>query len=104
VAKNDVDSLARMFRALGNPNRLRLFLNLLEESKLDLAKGRIHDCFLVKLLGGLGDIGAPTVSHHVKELSDAGLIQTQREGKQLICSVDPEGLEQLRQALETVPV
>lgn len=103
MSKNDVDSLARMFRALGNPNRLRLFLNLLEESKLDLAKGRIHDCFLVKLLGGLGDIGAPTVSHHVKELSDAGLIQTQREGKQLICSVDPEGLEQLRQALETVP-
>ena len=100
MSKNDVDSLARMFRALGNPNRLRLFLNLLEESKLDLAKGRIHDCFLVKLLGGLGDIGAPTVSHHVKELSDAGLIQTQREGKQLICSVDPEGLEQLRQALE----
>jgi ArsR family transcriptional regulator, arsenate/arsenite/antimonite-responsive transcriptional repressor len=99
VPKNDVDNLARMFKALGNPNRLRLFLNLLEESKLDLAKGRIHDCFLVKLLGGLGDIGAPTVSHHVKELSDAGLIQTQREGKQLICSVDPDGLEQLRQAL-----
>lgn len=94
-----VDNLARMFRALGNPNRLRLFMNLLEESKLDLAKGRVHDCFLVKLLGGLGDIGAPTVSHHVKELSDAGLIQTQREGKQLICSVDPKGLEQLREAL-----
>ena len=35
-----VDDLARMFRALGNPNRLRLFMNLLEESKLDLAKGR----------------------------------------------------------------
>ena len=94
-----VDHLARMFRALGNPNRLRLFMNLLEESKLDLAKGRIHDCFLAKLLGGLGDIGAPTVSHHVKELADAGLIQTQREGKQLICSVDPRGLEQLREAL-----
>jgi ArsR family transcriptional regulator, arsenate/arsenite/antimonite-responsive transcriptional repressor len=104
VSKNDVDSLARMFKALGNPNRLRLFMNLLEESKLDLAKGRIHDCFLVKLLGGLGDIGAPTVSHHVKELSDAGLIQTQREGKQLICSVDPDGLEQLRQALTTATV
>jgi DNA-binding transcriptional ArsR family regulator len=88
-----------MFRALSNPNRLRLFLNLLDESKLDLAKGRIHDCFLVKLLGGLGDIGAPTVSHHVKELADAGLIHTQREGKQLICSVDPDGLALLRASL-----
>lgn len=101
MAKDDTDRLARMFRALGNPNRLRLFLNLLEESKLDLAKGRVHDCFLVKLLGGLGDLGAPTVSHHVKELADAGLIHTQREGKQLICSVDPAGLATLRAALTT---
>ena len=101
VAK-DVDRLARMFRALANPNRLRLFMNLLDESRLDLAKGRIHDCFLGKLLAGLGDLGAPTVSHHVKELSDAGLIQTEREGKQLICSVDPRGLTELREALSVV--
>jgi DNA-binding transcriptional ArsR family regulator len=100
VPKDDVDRLARMFKALSNPNRLRLFLNLLEESKLDLAKGRIHDCFLVKLLGGL-ELGAPTVSHHVKELADACLIHTQREGKQLICSVDPDGLAELRSALTT---
>ena len=98
MAKDDVDRLARMFKALSNPNRLQLFLNLLDESKLDLAKGRVHDCFLAKLLHGL-DLGAPTVSHHVKDLADAGLIRTQREGKQLICSVDPEGLADLRDAL-----
>jgi ArsR family transcriptional regulator, arsenate/arsenite/antimonite-responsive transcriptional repressor len=99
VPKDDVDKLARMFRALSNPKRLRLFLNLLDESKLDLAKGRVHDCFLAKLLAGLGDLGAPTVSHHVKELADAGLITTQREGKQLACTVDPVGLTTLRAAL-----
>ncbi|MEP6862200.1 MAG: metalloregulator ArsR/SmtB family transcription factor [Deltaproteobacteria bacterium] len=98
MPKDDLDVLARMFRALSNPNRLRLFMNLLDESKLDLAKGRVHDCFLAKLLAGL-DLGAPTVSHHVKELTDAGLITTQREGKQLTCSVDPEGLATLRAAL-----
>ena len=98
MPKDDLEPLARMFRALSNPNRLRLFMNLLDESKLDLAKGRVHDCFLAKLLAGL-DLGAPTVSHHVKELTDAGLITTQREGKQLTCSVDPEGLATLRAAL-----
>jgi len=103
VAKTDVDRLARMFKALSHPNRLRLFVNLVEESQLDLAKGRIHDCFLVKLLGGLGDLGAPTVSHHVKELADAGLIHTQREGKQLTCSIDPEGLAFLQRALAFAP-
>lgn len=99
MSSTDLDKLARMYKALGNPNRLKLFMNLLDESKLDLARGRVHDCFLAKLLGGLGDIGAPTVSHHVKELADAGLIKTQREGKQLICSVDPEALAILRASL-----
>ena len=91
----DAKKLARVFRALGNENRLQLFINLLEESRLDLAKGRVHDCFLVKLLEGL-NVGAPTVSHHVKELSDAGLIETQRDGKQLICAVNPEVVAQVR--------
>ena len=98
MPKDDLEPLARMFRALSNPNRLRLFMNLLDESKLDLAKGRVHDCFLAKLLAGL-DLGAPTVSHHVKELTDAGLITTQREGKQLTCAVDPAGLAFLRASL-----
>lgn len=95
----DVKRLARVFRALAHPNRLQLFVNLLEESKLDLAKGRTHDCFLARLLGGL-DIEAPTVSHHVKELADAGLIDTERDGKQLICSVRPEALVELRALFE----
>jgi ArsR family transcriptional regulator len=98
VPRPDIERLARRFRALSNPNRLQLFLNLLEDSKLDLAKGRIHDCFLGKLLAGL-DLGAPTVSHHVKELADAGLIHTEREGKQLSCAVDPDALAELRDAL-----
>ena len=100
MSKPDVKRIARMFRALGNENRLQLFLNLMEESRLDLAKGRAHDCFLTKLLGGLV-VGAPTVSHHVKELSDAGLIDTEREGKQLICSIRPEVMSMLGKMFST---
>lgn len=92
----DVKRLARVFKALSNPNRLQLFVNLLEESRLDLARGRTHDCFLARLLGDL-DIGAPTVSHHVKELADAGLIDTERDGKQLVCSVRPDVMRELRE-------
>ena len=100
MERHDVKKLARAFKALSNPNRLQLFVNLLEESRLDLARGRTHDCFLAKLLGDL-DIGAPTVSHHVKELSDAGLIDTERDGKQLICSVKPAAMRELRALFET---
>jgi ArsR family transcriptional regulator, arsenate/arsenite/antimonite-responsive transcriptional repressor len=101
VERHDVKKLARAFKALSNPNRLQLFMNLLEESRLDLARGRTHDCFLAKLLGGM-DIGAPTVSHHVKELADAGLIDTEKDGKQLICSVKPEAMRELRALFETI--
>jgi DNA-binding transcriptional ArsR family regulator len=94
--QHDVKRLARVFKALSNPNRLQLFVNLLEESRLDLARGRTHDCFLARLLGDL-DIGAPTVSHHVKELADAGLIDTERDGKQLVCSVKPDVMRELRE-------
>jgi len=94
VTPSDVKRLSKAFAALANPNRLQLFLNLLEESRLDLAKGRAHDCFLVKLVDKL-NIGAPTVSHHVKELENAGLIETSREGKQLICTIRPDALRDL---------
>lgn len=91
----DVKRISQAFKALSNPNRLQLFLNLLEDSELDLAQGRVHDCFLTNILGNLR-IGAPTVSHHVKELVNAGLIDTRREGKQLICTINPEALRALR--------
>lgn len=96
--KAELKRLSKVFKALANPNRLQLFLNLLEESRLDLAKGRVHDCFLSSLLGNL-NIGAPTVSHHVKELENAGLIETHKEGKQLICTIRPEGIADLRAVL-----
>ena len=96
---HDVTQLSKAFRALANPNRLQLFLNLLEESRLDLAKGRVHDCFLAGLLRNL-KIGAPTVSHHIRELEHAGLIETHKEGKQLICTIRPEAMRALRAVLE----
>jgi ArsR family transcriptional regulator len=99
ASDRDVKRLSRAFKALSNPNRLQLFLNLLEESRLDLAKGRVHDCFLAGLLNNL-NVGAPTVSHHVKELEDAGLIDTSRDGKQLVCTIRPEAMQALRAVFE----
>ena len=94
MSQPDVTRMSKVFRALSNKNRLQLFLNLLEESRLDLAKGRTHDCFLASILNNLR-IGAPSISHHLRELEAAGLIETSKEGKQLVCSIRPGAMQEL---------
>ncbi|MBL4635457.1 MAG: helix-turn-helix transcriptional regulator [Kofleriaceae bacterium] len=86
--------MSKIFRALSNKNRLQLFLNLLEESRLDLAKGRVHDCFLANIISNLR-IGAPSISHHLRELEAVGLIETTKEGKQLVCTIVPEVMKEV---------
>ncbi len=91
MSERDVQRLSKAFKALANPNRLQLFLNLLQQSQVEAP---LHSCFLSTLLGNL-NIGAPTVSHHVKELANAGLIVTHRAGKRLMCSINPEMVKKL---------
>ena len=90
--KQDVD-LAEMFRALSNPHRLTLFDRLMNCctptaccSTDELSR------FCVGELGKGLDIAPSTLSHHLKELHRAGLIQMQRNGKQVECWIDPNTL------------
>ena len=94
MSKPDINRMSKVFRALSNKNRLQLFLNLLAESRLDLAKGRTHDCFLATILSNLR-IGAPSISHHLRELESAGLIETSKQGKQLVCSIRPDLMQEI---------
>ena len=96
MSDKEIRALSKAFKALSNPNRLQLFFNLLRETELNVEAGEGHDCFF-----GLDrnlNIGAPTVSHHVKELVNADLIETERRGKQLVCTVNTAMVERLRKA------
>ena len=92
----DAGRLARIFRALSNPNRLRIYGEILknDETKLDVGCG----CQLSKVVRSLRslDIGSPTISHHVKELVNAELITAEREGKFLVCRINPKTRELAR--------
>jgi ArsR family transcriptional regulator, arsenate/arsenite/antimonite-responsive transcriptional repressor len=96
--RHETQALSKAFKALANPNRLQLFLNLLEESELEVEELAKGSCFLAALLTNL-NVGAPTVSHHVKELVNAGLIRTERRGKQLVCTVNHAMVARLRGCL-----
>jgi ArsR family transcriptional regulator, arsenate/arsenite/antimonite-responsive transcriptional repressor len=81
-----------MFKALAHPNRFQLFLEIMKGGESDFAEG--HACFLHTIMESL-NVGAPTVSHHLKELTNAGLIITERKGKFVTCRVDSEAFAAL---------
>nr|WP_066369461.1 metalloregulator ArsR/SmtB family transcription factor [Herbidospora mongoliensis] len=69
-AANAVD-MAKMFKALGDPIRLRL-LSLIAAHP----DGEVCVCDLT----GLFDVAAPTISYHLKHLREAGLVDHDRRG------------------------
>jgi len=91
-----VRQFARIFKALSNPNRLRIFLRLAS----CCAPGRTYNsdaemCACVGEVGKALGIAPSTVSHHMKELRHAGLIRMERRGQSIECWVDPETLRAL---------
>lgn len=85
--------LARIHKALSNENRLEIFLSILQYEQKDFEAD--CDCVINQIMSKLC-IGAPTISHHLKELADAGLITTTKQGKYLIAKANKDVLEQLR--------
>ncbi len=82
----------KMFKALSHPNRLQLFVEILEQSEAAFEEGQ--DCLASTIMEKL-NVGAPTISHHLKELVNAELISTERKGKFLTCQVNPEAMKRL---------
>ena len=95
--QTDVGKLAAALKALAHPHRLRLYTRLVA----CCAPGRrcrVEAREMRACVGELGkDLGiAPsTVSHHLKELYHAGLIQMERRGQHVECWIAPEALRAL---------
>jgi ArsR family transcriptional regulator, arsenate/arsenite/antimonite-responsive transcriptional repressor len=66
------EATAELFKALADPARVRI-MNLLATS----ADDAVCVCHLIEPLG----LSQPTVSHHMKRLLDAGLVEREQRGK-----------------------
>lgn len=90
VDPDAADDMASTFAALGDPVRLRI-VSMLAAAPEGTACG-------CDLEGPLG-LSQPTVSHHLKILREAGLVEGDRQGRWVHYRVVPERLEDLRSAL-----
>lgn len=89
--------IAEAFKALSNPNRLQIFQKLLSCCEIGTTcSTETISGFCVGELGENLDIAPSTLSHHIKELQRAGLIKTQRHGKNIECFVNTEIVETLK--------
>ncbi len=96
---DDVERLAAAFAALSNPQRLRMFIKLASSccasgSPQDDLRRRARFCCATEVGEGL-DLAASTVSHHLKELRQAGLMHVERRGRRIDCWASQETLDRL---------
>ncbi|MFN2587319.1 MAG: ArsR/SmtB family transcription factor [Actinomycetota bacterium] len=90
LAPDEARQLATAFRVLGDPARLRIL-------SLIAADPRGESC-VCEVVGAL-DVSQPTVSHHLKVLHEAGLLEREKRGTWAFYRVVPETLGALRDAL-----
>jgi DNA-binding transcriptional ArsR family regulator len=88
----DSKQAAKVLKALSHPKRLEIYLSICKGGQESFAANAC--CVVCGLIDNL-KIGAPTVSHHLKELVNAGLIVTERQGKFLIARPVPETWEEV---------
>ena len=91
----DVARAADLFKVLGHPHRLAIFLRLCD--RCGTARDRDEDAYAAcvgDLSAGLA-IAPSTVSHHLKELRQAGIISVRRKGQQVECCANFEVVKQI---------
>lgn len=90
LSQDEAEQLAPLFKAVADPVRLRL-LSLIACS----SGGEVCVCDLTSAF----ELTGPTISHHLKVLRQAGLIDSERRGTWVYYWIRPQVLERLSQVL-----
>ena len=90
LSDDEIETTAQLFKALGDPTRVRI-VHLLATSDEPVCV-----CELIEPLG----LTQPTVSHHLKKLTDAGLIVREQRGVWAYYTLDEDALSRLGALVE----
>jgi len=85
LSDDEAVATAELFKALGDPARVRI-LNLIAQ-----CGGEVCACDLNEPVG----LAQPTVSHHLKKLVDAGLLEREQRGRWAFFSLNRDAVEKL---------
>lgn len=85
VQRTEAERMAEIAKALGDPIRLQVVDVLRRHA------GQVCVCELVPLF----DVGQSTLSHHLKKLRDAGIVDAERRGLWAYYYVRPDALKEL---------
>ncbi|MFC7304238.1 ArsR/SmtB family transcription factor [Streptomyces monticola] len=91
IDRGEAERLAGMLKAIADPTRLQI-LRLIEGSPA----GEACVCDLTACL----NFRQPTVSHHLKVMTEAGLLDRERRGTWAWFSVNQDGVRRLREILD----
>lgn len=101
LSEQELEAAARMFKALSNPHRLRIFkkLSCCWAGQVVTGPAENFSNCQREFAERLG-LAPSTVSHHFKELRQAGLIHMKRDGKEILFWVDEKAVNALRALLD----
>ena len=85
ISDEEAAATAELFQSLADPHRVKI-VNLLATSSEPVCA-----CELIEPLG----LSQPTVSHHLKKLTDAGLLEREQRGKWAYFSLNTGALRTL---------
>ncbi len=97
-SSSDTSRMAKVMKALSNKNRLELFLEIARQQRTEFE----HDGCMISDIMALFDLSAPTISHHLKELSNAGLITTERRGRFVVARVEQSTVSEVEALMALV--
>lgn len=85
LSDGEAEATAALFRALGDPARVRI-VNCLATSEVPVCA-----CDLIEPVG----LAQPTVSHHLKKLVEAGLLEREQRGRWAYFTLRPDAVRRL---------
>ena len=94
----ETNKVVKAMKALSNKNRFEIFMEIYRANKQTTFED--EECFIYEFMMKKLKIGAPTMSHHLKELANADLIVTEKRGKNIVARINEKTVTELGNLLK----